>query len=218
MAGMTGLFSLLAACGGTTAPPGEPGPPAGEAPAAKMPAPQRLRGEAVVGKDGYGVTPCGSQRQRIVRFAPDAQAFVDRFLEPGGRLEFFLDGWASEQGGQLVVEAVERVHTEGPRCDREPEDAAFAARGNEPFWALSLTAAGWALQRPGAEPLHADAKAAKVGDGYACASTAPAALVELSPGFCADGMADAATAWRAKLTLDGETWNGCAWRGMQPLP
>lgn len=216
MTGMTGLFSLLAACGGTTAPAS--GPPAGEAPAAATPVLQRLRGEAVVGKDGYGVTPCGSQRQRIVRFAPAAQDFIDRFMEPGGRLEFFFDGWASEQDGQLVVEAVERVHTEGLRCDRELEVAVFAARGNEPFWSLSLTATGWELQRPDAEPLRADAGATKAGESYVWESVAPASRVELTPGYCADGMADAATAWQARLTLGEEVLSGCAWRGAQALP
>lgn len=216
MAGMAGSFSLLVACTGTTTQPGEL--PAGTtSPAAGSPL-QRLRGEALVGKDGYGVTPCGSQQQKIARFAPSAQEFIDRFLEPGGRLEFFLDGWVHEENGQLLFESVERAHVEGPRCDREPEDAAFVARGNEPFWSLSLTANDWELQRSGAEPLRAEAKSAKAGDGYVWESAAPAAKVELVPGYCADSMADAASAWQARLTLDGETLSGCAWRGAQALP
>lgn len=215
-AGMAGGFSLLAACSGATTPPGEL--PAGTtSPAAESPL-QRLRGEALVGKDGYGITPCGSRQQKIVHFAAPAQEFIDRFLEPGGRLEFFLDGWVREEDGQLLFESVERAHIEGPRCDREPEGAAFVARGNEPFWSLSLAANGWELQRPGVEPLRAEAKLAKAGDGYVWESAAPAAKVELVPGYCADSMADAASAWQARLTLDGKTSSGCAWRGALALP
>lgn len=179
---------------------------------------QRLRGEAVVGKDGYGVTPCGSERQRIVEFAPDAQAFVDRFLEPGGRLEFFLDGWAREHEGKLVIESIERVHTEGPRCDAPVEQAMFVARGNEPFWSLSLRATEWELQRPGEDALRVQAPATKVGAAYVWVSSAPAAKVEIVPGYCADGMADAASGWAAELSLDGKTFRGCAYRGALTLP
>ena len=117
-----------------------------------------------------------------------------------------------------MVESVERAHTEGPRCDAALENALFVARGNEPFWSLSLTAPGWVLQRPGEEPLHVTATMAKSGTDYAWGSAAPTARVEIVPGYCADGMADAASGWQAKLSLDGKVFNGCAHRGALPLP
>lgn len=178
---------------------------------------ERLRGEAVVGKDGYGVTPCGSERQRIVEFAPEAQAFIDRFLDPGGRLAFFFDGWAREHEGKLAIESVERMHTEGSRCDAPVEQAVFIARGNEPFWSLSLSATEWELQRPGEEALRVRAPATKVDADYVWESPAPAAKVEIVPGYCADGMADAVSGWAARLTLEGKVLTGCAHRGALPL-
>ncbi|MBP3985502.1 hypothetical protein J5837_13905 [Pseudoxanthomonas helianthi] len=214
----------VSACGGATnSSAGEPPastpvpaqPVAASSPAAGL---ERLRGEAVVGKDGYGVTPCGSDRQRIVEFAPDAQAFIDRFLEPGGRLAFFFDGWVREREGKWIVDSVERVHTEGPRCDAPLEQAMFVARGTEPFWSLSLSATGWELQRPGQEALRVQAPATRAGTAYVWESSAPAAKVEIVPGYCADGMADAASGWEAKLSLDGKTLSGCAHRGALALP
>ena len=222
MAGATAV--LLSACGGEANTEGQ-STPVVDGPAAPAAVPdasgsglQRLRGEVVAGKDGYGLTPCGSDGQRIVTFAPDAQAFVDRFAGPDGHPAFFLDGWARERDGKLVVESVERAHTEGPRCDAALEDAVFVARGSEPFWSLSLTAVGWELQRPGEAAISATATPAKNGDGYAWESAAPAARVEIAPGQCADGMADAVSGWQAKLSLDGKTFIGCARRGALPLP
>lgn len=179
---------------------------------------RRIRGEAIVGKDGYGLTPCGSDRQRILALSPQARIFLDRFLEPGGKLEFFLDVWAKEKEGKLEVVAIERAHTEGPRCDAAPEEAQFVASGTEPFWSLELSPTGWVLQRPDSAPLHAQSIAAKTGEGYVWASDSPKATVELAPGYCADAMADAASAWQAKVSLGDLRLTGCAHRGELPLP
>jgi len=191
-------------------PSGEPAAPAAEV--------QRIRGEALVGKDGYGLTPCGSDRQRILTLSPQSQIFLDRFLQSGGRLEFFLDAWVREKEGKLEVVAIERAHTEGSRCDSAPETAQFVASGTEPFWSLQLSPTGWLLQRPDNPPLQVAATQTNVGAGYAWTSVAPQATVEILPGYCADGMADAASAWQAKISLGELQLAGCAHRGELPPP
>ena len=179
---------------------------------------QRIRGEALVGKDGYGLTPCGSDRQRILALSPQARSFMDRFQAPAGKPEFFLEAWAREQNGKLEVVAIERAHTEGPRCDAAPEQAQFVASGTEPFWSLRLSSTGWLLQRPDSPPLQVTASAEKIGAGYAWASASPKARVEIAPGYCEDGMADAASAWQARVDLGDVRLAGCAHRGEPPLP
>lgn len=213
---------LAAACSGADRRAAQP-PQAAIADAAGFPGPgqaplQRLRGEVVSGADGVMITPCGAGRAQPLVLAPQAQAFVERFGKTGAAAAFFLDGWGREQGGRLQVDAVERAHAEGPRCDAVPEDAMFVARGNEPFWSLAVDAAGWKLQRPGSDALHAEAAATRSGEGYAWQSAAPAARVEIVPRYCADSMADAATGWQAKLVLGDETLQGCAYRGAAALP
>lgn len=206
----------LSACAGRSS-----GPVAGDGGDSSPPSDtdlQRIRGEVVVGKDGYGLTPCGGDRQRILALSAQAKAFIDRFQAPAGKPEFFLDAWAREQGGKLEVVAIERAYTEGPRCDAAAEQAQFVASGTEPFWALRVAPTGWLLERPDGPPLQAMAAAEKIGDGYAWASASPKARVELTPGYCADGMADAASAWQASLELGDARLTGCAHRGELPLP
>ncbi|MGH8025978.1 MAG: hypothetical protein ACREO0_04530 [Pseudoxanthomonas sp.] len=193
---------------GSADPPGEPS-------VAEV---RRIRGEALVGKDGYGLTPCGSDRQRILALSAEAQVFLDRFLQPGGKLEFFLEAWAREKDGKLEVVAIERAHTEGPRCEAAREQVQFVASGTEPFWSLQLSPTGWLLQRPDSPPLQVQATPAKRGAGYAWASASPQSTVEIVPGYCADGMADAASAWQAKVSLGDLRLTGCAHRGELPLP
>ncbi|MDR6840486.1 hypothetical protein [Pseudoxanthomonas sacheonensis] len=188
--------------------------PSGKPAAAEV---QRIRGEALIGKDGYGLTPCGSDRQRILTLSPQSQIFLDRFLQSGGKLEFFLDAWVREKEDKLEVVAIERAHTEGARCGSAPEAAQFVASGTEPFWSLQLSPTGWLLQRPDNPPLQVVAPT-KVGAGYAWTSVAPKGAVEILPGYCADGMADAASAWQAKINLGELQLAGCAHRGELPLP
>lgn len=194
--------------GSGTEPPPEP----------SAPAVQRIRGEALVGKDGYGLTPCGSDQQRILILSPQSRTFLDRFLESGGKLEFFLDVWAREKGGKLEVIAIERAHTEGPRCNASREEAQFVASGTEPFWSMQISPSGWLLQRPDSPPFQVQAAPTRIGAGYVWTSASPKATVEITPGYCADGMADAASAWQAKVTLEGLQLAGCAHRGELPLP
>lgn len=215
------MVALAAMAIGLGACAGHGGGPAagGDSPSAPAATPlQRIRGEAVAGKDGYGLTPCGGERQRILALSAAAKGFIDRFQAPAGKPEFFLDAWTREQSGKLEVVAIERAHTEGPRCDIALEQARFVASGTEPFWSLRVSPTGWRLERPDSPPLQVTAAAEPVGSGYAWASASPKARVELTPGYCADGMADAASAWQAKVELGDLRLSGCAHRGDLPLP
>ncbi|MET0655310.1 MAG: hypothetical protein ABWY94_07045 [Pseudoxanthomonas sp.] len=179
---------------------------------------QRIRGEALIGKDGYGFTPCGSDRQRILVLVAPARDFLERFLEPGGKPEFFVDAWAREKEGKLEVVGIERAYTEGPRCGAAREEVQFVARGTEPFWSLQVAPSGWQLQRPDQPLLSVTGVPIKQGPAYAWSSVSPEATVEIVPGYCADGMADAASAWQARVSVGELRLSGCAYRGELRLP
>jgi len=215
--GFVAMALALSGCAAHESSPGtgaaSPGP--GDASVPEM---QRIRGEVLVGKDGYGLTPCGSDQQRILTLSQQAGAFLDEFMQPGDKLEFFMDAWGREKDGKLEIIAVERAHTEGPRCDASREGAQFVVSGTEPFWSLQLSPSGWLLQRPDHPPLQVAAVPTKIGAGYLWTSTSPKATVEITPAYCADAMADAASAWQAKISLDDLRLTGCAHRGELPLP
>jgi hypothetical protein len=120
------VVATLAACGKKE----EPAAPVAVEPAAAPEPPPtqqypaglelaRFRGQAVMGKDGYGLTVCGDTRQLVVGFTPEAQATLDGFLK-GGAKEFFLDGWGTtDEQARPQFNKIERVYTEGPGCDEK---------------------------------------------------------------------------------------------------
>lgn len=81
---------------------------------------QRIRGEVIVGKDGYGLTPCGQARQQIITFSPAAQEQVDRHLEGGGALQFLVEGRAKPVNGALQVVTIERIGAVDAACRQSP--------------------------------------------------------------------------------------------------
>jgi uncharacterized membrane protein len=193
-------------------------PGSAPAPAAAPAAPlQRLRGNAIMGKDGYGVTPCGETRQRIVDFDAGARALLDQFLA-GGAHEFFLDGWAGPgPGDRLTVQRVERLYSEGPGCQEALSGVVFAARGNEPFWSLRAGQDGVRLERPGQAVVSAPFIApeqADAGFNYAAQTRAGTLTVLVAPGTCSDGMSDTVYGWTATVTLGEQTYRGCGFAGL----
>jgi len=206
---------LLGACAKAPTPPPPPvaraAPPAPTAPAALD-----LRGQAVLGKDGYGITPCGESAQRIMQLVPSAKPFLDKFLE-GGAHEFFVEAEAEPTpDGALRVLRFHRLYTEGPGCSAPLNSMRFAAWGNEPFWAAVDAGEALRLERPGAEPLVAQPRTAREdgADWVVEGAVAGGKLsLRLSPGFCSDGMSDTLYAWSATVEAPDLQLKGCGFRG-----
>ena len=212
---LAALLLTLAAC--AKAPASAPAPPPPAAPPAPTgPATLDLRGQAVLGKDGYGITPCGESTQKIMQLLPSAKPFLDKFLE-GGAHEFFVEAEAepTPEGGLRVLR-FHRLYTEGPGCSAPLNSMRFAAWGNEPFWAAVDAGEALRLERPGAEPLVAQPRTAREdGSDWVVEGATPGGKLSLrlSPGFCSDGMSDTLYAWSA--TVDGPNLQlkGCGFRG-----
>lgn len=114
------LMGLGAACA-----PVPSGPAPGPEDAAARPASAtevQVSGHLLVGKDGFGLTPCG-ERQRIVRFSPAAQAVVDGYIDRSGRLDFDIEARAMDQGGHLLITAVDRILPADEAADCAPPEA-----------------------------------------------------------------------------------------------
>ena len=107
---------VLAACGHREA-PATAAPPAPAASAPVSPAAithhgRGLRGLAVVGKDGYGITRCGEQQQQIMQLTPSAKPFLDKFLA-GGAHEFFVEAEGDIFNQRLWEESLNKLNELG---------------------------------------------------------------------------------------------------------
>ena len=207
---------LLAACSQKAA---QAPAPAASAPAAPAAAPQLgLRGQAVMGKDGYGIVPCGESTQKILEISPEAKPFLDKFLE-NGKHEFFVEAEAEPvAGGRLRVLRFHRLYTEGPGCGAPMASMRFAAFGTEPFWAAIDAGDALRLERPGADPLVAQPRKMReeAGSWIVEGETGSGMLsLRLTPGFCSDGMSDSLYAWTALVQMPGGELKGCGFRGSE---
>ena len=219
----TAVVAALAACGKKDEPAATATPatePAAPAEPAKAPEPlARYRGQAVMGKDGWGLTVCGDPAQKIVTFTPEAQATLDGFLA-GGAKEFHLDAWGNDNDGKPEIVAIDRVYTEGPGCDEKDLGMAlFRAKGNEPFWSVDVTPSGVILTRPEKETLTFEYQPLdKAEDGTRTfkSELLNDGKIELTlvPGKCSDGMSDTVYGWNATAIVDGEQLKGCAYSGL----
>jgi uncharacterized membrane protein len=205
----------------------EPAPAPVETAAAATPPPspavithhgRGLRGKAILGKDGYGITPCGEQAQRIMEIAADAQPFLDTYLK-GGAHEFFVEAEGEDMdNGHVRVTRFHRLYSEGPGCEAQLDPNAFVAWGNEPFWAASDTGGGLRLERPGADALVASNSEARAenGEWVVEGQTAKGTLsLRLVPGECRDGMSDALYAWSASAHFGDTELKGCGFPGFE---
>lgn len=224
------LPAALASCGKLPVPAAQkeanesPGAPhAAVAPSRNTDAPAsatrgtRLRGQMVLGKDGFGITPCGESVQRIASFDSATQVFVDRFLA-GGAHEFFIDAWAAQRAdGGLEINRIERVGGDARDCTEHGlSGVVFKAHGNEPFWGLTLSSDTLVLERPEVAPLTATIDGSD-NDGGArrIHATSAAGKIEmrLQRTPCSDGMSDALYAWTAQVQVGGQTLKGCGYSG-----
>jgi len=178
-----------------------------------------LRGKAVLGKDGYGITRCGEQAQQIMEIAPEAQSFLDTYLK-GGAHEFFVEAEGEEMAdGHVRVTRFHRLYSQGPGCEAQLDPNAFVAWGNEPFWAASDTGGALRLEQPGADALVASDTEARSEKGeWIVEGQTPKGLlsVRLVPGLCRDGMSDALYAWSATASFGATTvLKGCGFPGFE---
>lgn len=213
--------ATLAAC----QPAATPAPPAAATPEAVPAAPPTepvvpslppVRGQFVIGKDGYGITLCGETQQHIVGLNGQAKTFVDAAATNGLR-EFFIEGFGSTPAaGGGSIDRIERAYTEGPACKGEATPFLFKAVGTEPFWSAAVAQGTLSFERPDAPAATGDFGGSPMqGDQRRFfATTANGPLeIQFTRATCTDGMSDALYAWTAVAKFDGKEWQGCGYAG-----
>lgn len=175
-----------------------------------------VRGQFVIGKDGYGITLCGETTQHIVGLDGQAKAFVDAIAKNGMR-EFFVEGFGSTPAaGGGSMDRIERAYAEGPGCQGEATPFLFKAVGTEPFWSAAVAQGRLSLERPDAPAVTGDFGGSPMrGDQRRFFATTTNGPLEIAftRAICTDGMSDSMYAWTAVVTFEGEKLQGCGYAG-----
>jgi uncharacterized membrane protein len=220
---------MAAACGGADQPApaaAPPAPPAAE-PAAAPPAPTApgsvVRGIAIFSPT-MSFRPCfgpiatlldsTSNRLRpmigLVGSSEQQGIFVIGVGETSSRNEMIL---------REVDYAVRPAPGEG--CERPEQEYTIGVRGVDSTWQITLAPGGieyrdaagsQSIRLPAASPVEAGGIAtysstAEFGEPHTL-------RIVLTPGSCRETRSGAWSPFRASVTLDGKTVQGCAWRGI----
>ena len=223
-----GCMVFALSCGKSPAPP-EPAPASTAAPVPSRPsAPDHsalplVRGVVVLTTEASRLTPCGAEAPSSLRDetgGPLAQAYGELASADTGEMWVELRAESGPQGH--VAREVVRAFPmgEGNPCATLPSPGEVRALGNEPFWAVSVTAAGLELSMPDLERPLVFPAAAPVADGRKRTWTSelagtPAHRLQLvvGPARCKDGMSGAWYGLAAEAVFDGRALTGCAMEG-----
>ena len=126
-----------------------------------------------------------------------------------------VDGFGADFPGALVVTRVHYLGLEGPDCGFNWDDFQYRGVGNEPFWAVNVTADGMRLTRPGVDDLFWPA-VTRIENGDelrfvgAGGDEHPIAELVVTPVPGRDTMSGSYFGWSATLEFDGEILRGRA--------
>lgn len=134
-------------------------------------------------------------------------------LDAGKRLYAELVGVV--ENGMLKASELNQARTEG-RCQQPGEgDEAWRAGGNEPSWGLHQHAGQTVLKRLGKPDLsfpNAVFKREADVASHEFSRDNHSLTLRFERAVCRDTMADAVFGWTAQVTLNRETFKGCAWQ------
>ncbi len=187
-------------------------------PATVVPQTFIMRGEVVVGPEVRSFTPCGSNQQYWLDWTPELtqQALklnqspyqilygeMIGYLTPPSQTGFNADYMA-----RFVVQQVNQLSAENNKGCQHPTRPTRAF-GNEPFWSIQFSPQGLEFQPFGgnkqvlaiqSSQLSANRRTYQFEQGH----------LKLEKKSCTDGMSQNVYSWRSTLTLNDETYQGCA--------
>jgi uncharacterized membrane protein len=191
---------------------------------------QTFRGTLISGPEASVLTPCGSDERIWVtdetgklwgiygRFA--ASPYDPVFVEVRGRSgPPPAEGPGQEYGRQIVVTAVRRAAKEGLGCDEDLTGIEFKARGNEPFWNVTVGEDGITFF---------DISRLQIKFRYTAPARAPGRwiyyttaaekgkhwlLIVIDEKPCTDSATGEYSSFSADVLIDGQRYTGCATSG-----
>ncbi|MEZ9231105.1 COG3650 family protein [Vibrio amylolyticus] len=177
-----------------------------------------LRGQVIVGHEVNSITPCGSNKQFWLALdetqRPQAAKLVRSPYQPlYGEVIGHLatpnpHGFDSDFEARFVVDQINFLTAENPeRCNQPPK--ATQVFGNEPNWSATFKGDDLIFQRMGFEAQSLAIRSNQITANKREYTLRNGELL-LEEKICSDSMSDSLYGWRASMTLDGETYKGCA--------
>ncbi len=176
-----------------------------------------LRGKVIVGHESQYIMPCGSDKQYWLQLSPQqtqramslsSQPYQHMYgemighLNPPGR-----DGFSADFDANFVVEQVNFLTSENPnRCDQVNKPTRIF--GNEPFWSASFESDALQLQQPG-KPAETLAIKGRQLQPRQRTYQLEGGELRMTENLCSDTMSDSIYGWKATLTHNGTTYQGC---------
>lgn len=168
-------------------------------------------------REGGLFTACGETSRRHVTSIDEATAkamananvILDRprFLMAEGN----LSGKDEVEIGRFNV-----ISGDAWTCDSRLDDLVLAARGSDVLWNLEVTPAAISFSAaPGIAPaVQAFADLEASSDGLALKAADSGFSAHLHAKACIEAMTDTTFGWTISVIDNGQTYDGCAWRGL----
>jgi uncharacterized membrane protein len=190
---------------------------------------QVLTGFAAHGHEVGSFRPCGEEEALWAidpsgllwevhgELALDLEPYEEIFAIIEGRLgPPPQDGFGASYPAAVEVKRVLYMAQEGFRCNIDLDEFYYRAYGNEPFWALWVSADGIVIKAPGREDrTWMDIEEHPLGEGILYRGAGPSGPIEIrivdEP--CRDSMSGAYFAYSARVRLGSEEFRGCALKG-----
>lgn len=223
-----GALALFAACSrADMSPPADSGMPDSTVAPTAMAESAPRQGYLLVSPEGLLFRACGDTVLLAVTDSSQVLAEAVAPFRTGPLDSLFLvfrgdevKRVSAESAGGLIVRDVMRLSPESRGCAGMPDDYAFHAFGEEPFWAVTIRESGMSFREPDRqEPLLFPAVAAeRSGDviRYQAVSLTPDStmmVVELRRAMCTDSMSGEVTNHVAVVRLGSRELHGCAREG-----
>ena len=214
-------FSALAACSSPPTPPatnaGQPEiEPQRTAVAESTASIAFIRGYYEA-RDGGLFTACGETSRRHVKSIDAATAAAIAKANEGLDRPRFLMAEGNLSGKDDVeIGRLNLISGDSWNCESRLGEFVLSARGSDVMWSLEATPAAISfIAAPGAAAKsHAYAGLEKISDGLALKAADSEFSAKLQAGACVEAMTDTTFGWSIKVTAEGQTFDGCAWRGL----
>lgn len=168
-------------------------------------------------RDGGLFTECSETSRRHVKAIDEATAAaMAKANEAQDRPRFLMAEGNLAGKDDVEIGRFNLISGDAWNCESRLDDIVLSARGSDVLWNLEATTAAISFSSaPGAVPeSHAYAGLENGSDGLVLKATDSEFSADLKTAACVEAMTDTTFGWSITVNAKGQTFQGCAWRGL----